>query len=146
MRQVNNIERTDRHNEAMRCARGGASVLIVDDEDFIRRILSRIIMRQGYSVSEARDGLDALSKLAKRAYDAVVSDVSMPEMNGMELLSEVKRLYPETAVVLLTAYPGEYNLEVLQAAGADYCVTKPFRNAEIDKALRSLGLQGRSHG
>ena len=114
--------------------------MIVDDEDFIRRILSRIITRQGYSVGQAQDGVDALAKLRQKTYDVVVSDISMPKMNGMELLSEVKRHYPETAVVLVTAYPGEYDLEVLQAAGADCCITKPFRNAEISRALSSLAL------
>lgn len=116
----------------------GLSVLVVDDEVFIRQILSRIVSREGYSVIEANDGIDALEKMADRHFDFVLSDIKMPRMDGMELLASIKERYPDTLVLLVTAYAGEYTADDAIAAGAVCFITKPFKNVEIARTLTAL--------
>lgn len=118
--------------------KNGLSVLVVDDEVFIRQILSRIVSREGYSVAEAKDGIEALEKMTERQFDFVLSDIKMPRMDGMELLATIKEKYPDTLVLLITAYAGEYTSDDAIAAGADYFITKPFKNMEIARTLTAL--------
>ena len=118
--------------------KNGLSVLVVDDEVFIRQILSRIVSREGYSVDQASDGIEALDKMSERRFNFVISDIKMPRMDGMELLATIKEKYPETHVLLITAYAGEYTAEDAIAAGADYFITKPFKNVEIARTLTAL--------
>jgi YesN/AraC family two-component response regulator len=115
-----------------------ASVLIVDDEQFIRQILARIVQREGYAIGEASDGKDALEKLEQTKYDFVISDIRMPNMDGMELLAEIKTRFPDTIVILITAYAGDYTAKDVLAVGADHYITKPFKNVEIARTLGRL--------
>jgi len=114
-----------------------ASVLIVDDEQFLRQILGRIVRREGYDVDEAVDGIDALSRMKDHQYDIVISDIRMPMMDGIELLKRIRATHYDTAVVLITAYAGEYVERDMIDAGADFYITKPFKNVEIAQALQS---------
>jgi len=113
-----------------------ASILIVDDEEFIRRILVRIISRQGYVISEATNGVEALEKLKDTRYDFVITDISMPQMDGLELLAEIKKLHPQTIVILITAYSGRYSNDDVLEAGADGFISKPFKSDEIAGTLQ----------
>jgi YesN/AraC family two-component response regulator len=115
-----------------------ASVLIVDDETFIRQILARIVSREGYQVCQACDGQDALDRLSDTSCDIVISDIKMPNMDGIALLSEIKSRHPEISVVLITAYAGEYSGEEALKAGADAFIAKPFKNVEIAETLREV--------
>ena len=115
-----------------------ASVLVVDDESFIRQILSRMVSREGYRVSQASDGKDALKLLAESPCQIVISDIKMPNMDGIELLGEIKSHHAGTSVILITAYAGEYSAEDALAAGADAFITKPFKNIEIAETLRKV--------
>ena len=114
------------------------SILVVDDESIIRQLLVRTISRDGYSVSEASDGVAALEVLQKSHFDIVVSDIKMPRMNGMELLTEIRSKYPRVSVVLITGHGSEYNAEAVTEAGADQFITKPFKNTEISHTLATL--------
>jgi len=116
----------------------GLSVLVVDDEVFIRQILSRIVSREGYSVAEANDGVEALEKMADRHFDFVISDIQMPRMGGMELLAKIKGQYTDTRVLLITGYGGADTADEVSAAGADCFITKPFKNVEISRTLTAL--------
>ncbi|MEA3297280.1 MAG: response regulator [candidate division Zixibacteria bacterium] len=115
------------------------SVLIVDDEKFIRQILYRIIKRVGFNnIGEAADGVEALEKFKKTTYDLVITDIKMPNKDGIELLSEIKATYPQTMVILITSYTGEYNSQNAKDTGADGYITKPFKNTEIAQTLKTL--------
>ncbi len=114
------------------------SILIVDDEKFIRQILRRTVEREGYTVVEAADGIEAVECLKRQTFDFVISDVRMPRMDGMELLGEIKSHYPEITILLITAFGGEYSSEDVLAAGADSFITKPFKNIEIAQTLTEL--------
>lgn len=114
------------------------SVLVVDDEQFIRQLLVRTIKREGYLVSEAGDGRKALDILSEKHIDIVISDIKMPNMDGWQLLEEIKKEYPEISVILITAYAGDHTPENAIEAGADYFITKPFKNVEIARTLTGL--------
>ena len=115
-----------------------ATVLVVDDEQFIRELLARSIKREGYLVSEAGDGREALEILRDNHIDIVISDIKMPNMDGWQLLEEIKKEYPDVSVILITAYAGDHTPEHAIEAGADYFITKPFKNVEIARTLTGL--------
>jgi len=115
-----------------------ASVLIVDDEKFIRDILSRIVFREGFKIDVAGDGVEAFEKIQENSYDFVISDINMPNMGGMELLKKIKVYDKDILVLLVTSKAGEYSAEDILKAGADFFITKPFKNSEIAKTLETL--------
>lgn len=112
-----------------------ATVLIVDDEKVIREVLARSVTREGYTVDQATDGRDALDKMALSSFDIVITDIKMPVMDGMELLKKVKVQYPETSVIVITAYADALTPADALEAGADKFIFKPFKNFEIAEAL-----------
>lgn len=119
------------------------SLLIVDDERAVRQLLIRGFEGQHYHISEASNGHIALGKLRTTEFDIVISDISMPKMDGLTLLAEIKRNHPDTAVILISGYPKEYcNQDVLKA-GADCYITKPFENEDIFRAVNSLAEKKR---
>jgi len=79
-------------------------LLIVDDERSMRELLELVFKRDGYAVETAANGVEALDKIRNRAFDLIISDVRMPDMNGIELLEQVRVASPETLVIMLTAF------------------------------------------
>lgn len=120
------------------------TILIVDDERAVRRLLVRGFEGKGYRIVEASGGLDAAAKLKTAEFDFVISDVSMPKMDGMKLLAEIKESYPETCVILITGYPEDYISRELLKAGADRCFTKPFNSSDIFDYVNSLAERKRA--
>ncbi len=109
----------------------GERILIVDDEEGMRRLLSRVLSREGYETVTAAGGTEALQALAAGAFDLVVTDIQMPGMSGVELLREVKAFDPSLPVVVMTAYGTVENaVEALRGGAYDY-LTKPFETDEI---------------
>jgi CheY-like chemotaxis protein len=82
------------------------SVLVVDDEPTVRQFTSRVLREAGYGVEEAADGVDALSLIRSKVVDldAVISDIVMPRMNGVELLQSLSRERPRLPVILMSGY------------------------------------------
>lgn len=115
-----------------------AAVLIVDDEKVIREVLARSVLREGYSVDQATDGRDALDKMALSSFDIVLTDIKMPIMDGMELLKKVKAQYPETSVIVITAYADSHTPADTPEAGPDMYISKPFKSFEIAEALHAV--------
>jgi YesN/AraC family two-component response regulator len=115
-------------------------ILIVDDEPLVRRSLKKAFGAHGdCQVEEATDGFDGLAKWNEFMPDLVILDVLMPKMSGPELLQKVKNVKNKTKVVLISAYSGEYNLEMAQKLGADLFLVKPFE--DIFETVRiCLGL------
>ena len=121
------------------------TVLIVEDEDNMRRMLGALLRRAGYRVLEARDGGEALDVLGDSTVHAVVTDLKMPRMNGLELLEAVQRRRSALPVILLTAYGTIGSaVEALKHGAFDY-LTKPFDPDEVqqvvEKAVRTSELQ-----
>jgi len=106
-------------------------VLIVDDEESMRDFLSIMLHREGYQVDTAVDGAQAVVHLRDHSYDLVISDIKMPRMTGLELLSHIKDRTPETVVLMVTAFSStDEAVEAMKQGAYDY-ITKPFKNEEI---------------
>ena len=117
-------------------------ILIVDDDEKIGSIVSRRLTLEGFSWVTARNGREALQYFQKENFSLIISDIKMPEMNGLELLKEVKALDQKMVVVMMTAYP-EIDLAVAAMhAGAYDFIIKPF---DLDLAVFSIrkGLEKR---
>jgi two-component system response regulator PilR (NtrC family) len=107
------------------------NILLVDDDHSLRNMLSFVLGKEGYHVEEAQSGLDALKKLKSRKYDLVISDIRMPDLNGIELLKKIKTHDPELPVIMITAYAATHDAIEAMKLGAEDYVTKPFNLEEL---------------
>ncbi len=126
-------------------------VLIVDDEPVVRRILRQKLLADGYYCEEAGNADEALGKLANGSAELVILDIKMPGKSGVELLSEIKLRYPDTAVIMATAITDATTaIQCMKDGAYDYLV-KPFNLDEValsvDRALekRRLELENRAY-
>jgi len=120
-------------------------VLIVDDELNMRLVLGAMLKKEGYDVASAADGREALDILKAGRIAAVVTDLKMPHIDGMELLRRMSELYPEVPVVMITAHGTVATaVEALKKGALDY-ITKPFEIEElknvIAKAVKTRNLK-----
>jgi two-component system, NtrC family, response regulator AtoC len=123
-----------------------AHVLIVDDENNIRRVLAAMLKRDGYEVTTAADGEQAVATLHRTPIDVVVTDLVMPRMGGLELLRHCTSAHPDVPVIMITAHGTvDTAVEAMKAGAFDY-ITKPFEQEElrkvIAKAARARVLEG----
>jgi len=126
-------------------ADGTGKILIVDDEQEMRALLKDVLEGRGHQVAAAANGREALKCLAEEEYAVVLSDIRMKELPGIELLAEVKRTYPDTNVILMTAFGSmESAIEAMKQGAYDY-LTKPVKTDELilvtEKALREASLR-----
>ncbi len=106
-------------------------ILIADDDEIVRDVITTLLVQEGYSVISAGDGLDAINRLRIEEVDLVITDLQMPRANGIEVLKFAVRNYPDIAVVILTAYGTlDTTLEAVHEGAYDY-LTKPFKTQEI---------------
>ncbi len=108
-----------------------ARILIVDDEPYICDLLKRWLSAEGYACSTAADGETALELLNGEKFDLLVSDIMMPRMSGMDLLMVMKPLFPDIAVIMVTAVDDRKTAIIALELGAYGYVTKPFERNEI---------------
>jgi len=121
-----------------------ARVLVVDDERSMREFLEIFLSKKGHEVHVVKDGAEAVEKLTTTEYDLIVTDLRMPRLDGMGVLEEAKKLWPETQVVVITAFSTtETAIEAMKKGAYDY-ICKPFKVNEagvvIDKALEKREL------
>jgi two-component system chemotaxis response regulator CheY len=118
------------------------SVLVVDDSSSVRQVVGIALKSAGYDVIEASDGRDALSKLNGQKIHLIISDVNMPNMDGITFVKEVKKLpgYKFTPIIMLTTESQESKKLEGQAAGAKAWVVKPFQPAQMLAAVAKLIL------
>jgi two-component system, NtrC family, response regulator AlgB len=120
-----------------------ARLLIVDDEKNIRRNLATFFESLGHDVSALDAGAEALKLLGEKTFDLVLTDFRMAEMTGLDLLRDIKKRYPDTLVILMTAYATVESAVAAMKAGAYDYVTKPFTLEQIQHTVeRALQMQG----
>ena len=118
------------------------NILVVDDSSSVRQVVGIALKSAGYDVIEASDGRDALSKLTGQKVHLIISDVNMPNMDGITFVKEVKKLanYKFTPIIMLTTESQESKKAEGQAAGAKAWVVKPFQPAMLLAAVEKLVL------
>jgi two-component system chemotaxis response regulator CheY len=118
------------------------TILVVDDSASVRQVVGIALKGAGYEIMEAVDGKDALSKLTGQKVHLIISDVNMPNMDGISFVKEVKKLpaYKFTPVIMLTTESQESKKQEGQAAGAKAWVVKPFQPAQMLAAVSKLIL------
>lgn len=116
------------------------TILIVDDSASLRNVVSIALRAEGYDVLEACDGKDALRVLDGKKINLIVSDVNMPNMDGIALVKEVKKNpnYKFTPIIMLTTEGAEDKKQQGQAAGAKAWIIKPFKPDQMIKAISML--------
>jgi two-component system alkaline phosphatase synthesis response regulator PhoP len=115
-------------------------VLIVDDEEVIRKLLRIHLVKWGYEVREAIDGAQALEEIGKDNFDLLICDILMPNMDGWQVLKEVKT-NPKTKdipVIVLTAKNEDTDMFKGYDLGASYYMTKPFTKAQLLYGLKLM--------
>ena len=120
----------------------GKSILIVDDSASFRQVVGMALKGAGYDVVEACDGRDALAKLDGRKYHLIVSDVNMPNLDGIGFVKEAKLLpdYKFTPVIMLTTVAGDDKKAEGKAAGVRAWIVKPFQPPVLLDAVAKLIL------
>ena len=115
-------------------------VLAVDDSASMRQMVSFTLKTAGFEVIEAVDGVDALAKAKDKQVDLVVSDVNMPNMDGIQLISELRSLpqYKFTPMLMLTTESGGDKKTAGKAAGATGWIVKPFNPDQLVKTVNKV--------
>jgi len=111
-------------------------ILVVDDDARMRELIVKVLAREGYSARSLPRGQEVLQALEDEPPDLIISDIRMPEMDGLTLLQEVKRVSPETSVLMMTAFGSiDTAVQAIKAGAYDY-LTKPFKMDEIIVVVR----------
>ena len=113
-------------------------ILVVDDEENARVALSKILTHDGYEVASAGNGVEALSFLRSKDVELIITDLNMPEMNGLSFLRELNRIHPASNVIMITAY-GEVEsyLEAMTLGAFEY-INKPVKYDELKKVINKI--------
>src|SRR5512140_2894592 len=113
------------------------TVLIVDDEAEIRESLETLLQLEGYRVSSAATAREGLAQIGERAFDVVLLDLALPDKNGMDVLSEIRLVYPQQAVIMITAYGTVENAVRAMQSGASNFIQKPWDNEKLLADVRA---------
>ncbi len=114
------------------------NILCVDDEPGILGVLSEMLIEFGCDCEVAHDGLEALEKFKKGSFTIVITDLEMPKMNGMDLIREIAKEYPDVDTIAITGYNAKYQYTDLIEIGASDFITKPFHANELQAKLNRL--------
>jgi CheY-like chemotaxis protein len=117
-----------------------STILLVDDDAGVRFALTEVLRDRGYRVIAASSGAEALTALT--GVDVVVTDLSMPGMDGLELVAQIAARAPKLPVILLTAHGSEQMVRIASSRGACGCLSKPF---DIDEIARVIEDVRRTH-
>lgn len=121
----------------------GRHILVVDDEPLVRRSLGELLSLSGYSVTTAGNGNEALDILKTYNADIIITDIKMPQLDGLQLLKRIKTTYPEVPVILITGYGSiDSAVEAIKEGAYDY-ITKPIVDSEIKIVIERLLRQRR---
>ena len=120
-------------------------ILLIDDDQSLRRVIEYSLVENGFSVRPAASGEEGLAFLQKEPFDVVITDITMPGMNGMEVLEKVRKADPVLPVIIITAYGTiESAVSAMKQGAFDY-ITKPFNRDELrltlDRALKMRRLE-----
>jgi len=111
-------------------------VLVVDDDDAIRTMVERVLRRERFRVDSARDGFEAIQKLSRNNYSAIILDLMMPRVDGLGVLRYIERERPEVGKVIVMTANISVAAEAAKAASVSAILPKPFDIRELIDQLR----------
>ncbi len=118
-----------------------ARILLIDDDDQFREMLAEILAGAGYEVVEARNGNAGAKAQYERPADLVITDIVMPEKEGLEVIRELRRQDPEVGIIAISGggcYSGAHYLEVAEKLGADRALAKPFKRRDLLESISEI--------
>ena len=114
------------------------TILVVDDEELMRYLVVSYLSKLGHSCLTAVDGVDALDKIKNNKIDVVITDIKLPNMDGMALTGDISRQYPDLPIMIMTAFDEEYSEGTAISVGAREFLKKPFTLDEFAVRLNKL--------
>ncbi len=123
---------------------GQSRILVADDEENMRHMLGVVLTKQGYTVDTVANGAVALETLKQRPYDMVITDFRMPQMDGLELLRQIRAARIRATVIMITAYGSNDQMTEAMKLGAHDYISKPFRAEEILLVLKKAEARRRA--
>ena len=119
-------------------AKQAKRILVVDDEENARIGLSRLLAQEGFLVESVANGYEALDYLRQQDVNLIVTDINMPEMNGIAFLRELNKYFPKSNVIMITAYGGvESYIEAMNLGAFEY-INKPVKIDELKSILKKI--------
>lgn len=113
-------------------------ILVVDDEENARIGLSKLLEKEGFEVESVANGFEALNYLNRQQVNLIVTDINMPEMNGITFLKELNKSFPQSNVIMITAYGGvESYIEAMNLGAFEY-INKPIKIDELKSILKKI--------
>jgi DNA-binding response OmpR family regulator len=116
-------------------------ILVIDDDDTLRAMLRRLFSTAGYEVAVAGDGVEGVRIQQAQPFDLIMTDLVMPEKEGLEVIMEIRKNYPATKIIAMSGggriHPDQY-LELARSLGAKRVFSKPFKAGEVLAAVREL--------
>jgi CheY-like chemotaxis protein len=115
-------------------------ILVVDDEENVRDVTRLLLEMSGHTVVCVEDGHGALREISAHPYDVVITDMLMPEMDGVELVNELKRRHSPLRIIAMSGgghVPKESYLQIAHLSGAHAVLPKPFNRDQLEQALRT---------
>lgn len=116
-------------------------LILIEDDELLRRTLTRLLERHGFSVREAGNGMEGLKLMRELPAPLVVTDLIMPEMEGIETIRHLRRLYPDTRIVAISGggtIGAKCYLAVARQLGADRTLAKPFKPEQLLRVVAEL--------
>ena len=107
------------------------NVLVVDDQEPVRKLVAMLMSRRGHQCFQATDGVEALAKAKAIRFDAIITDIVMPKMDGISLIKEVLMIRPRLPIMVMTGFKNDFTPVVAKATGARDIIAKPFSLVEF---------------
>lgn len=122
-------------------------ILVIDDDQQIRELIREILERASHTVFEADNGVAGLQRMSEETVDVVVTDIIMPDKDGLETITELRKSYPEVRIIAISGGGRRVNRDYLptaQAFGADRVLYKPFRPQDVMDAIDEVSAMDRA--
>ena len=116
----------------------GADILVVDDEQIILDLFSRVLGSRGHKITTAKDGYQAIEEVKKGEFDIIFLDIVMPGINGLETYKKIKEINADGHTIMMTGYSVEELIEQALLEGVQDCLHKPFDIVEIMKTVEKV--------
>ena len=114
------------------------NILVIDDEESLRHTLSRILVHEGFNITTAADGFEALRRFSNKSFDLVILDLRLPDMDGIQVLREIRKIQPQLPVILLTGHGTMSSaLEAIHLEATDFLL-KPVKPDDLVKRTKEI--------